>query len=418
VRAPATTRLLVGGLGALSLLGYAAGMPWLVAGSPLPHIPHIALFSALFVIYLLATWIVLARAAVDPLLLGLVLGFGLLFRMSLLGSPVVLSSDLYRYLWDGRVQWTGISPYRYPPAAPELAPLRDETVYAHINRPAKPTVYPPGAQAVFTLLAGVAPDSITAWRAFLLASDIVTGALLLALLRRMDVAPTAVIVYAWSPLVVFEGVQAGHVDLLVIPLVLAALLWRQAGSSMRAGVALGGAVLLKLYPVVLVPAWWRSRDWRFPAAVAATVALGYLPHAAGVGLGALGFLPEYLGRAEDHNVGLRALLTYPFGLAGDVGRAVVMGLLFVLMAAVLFAIGRTRSSKGAFSTGRLAARVPLALRPPLGSGMAPSSIPRKAGCAGQPALETRPARPARYFRRGLRRRLRAGCLVGRSVRAS
>jgi hypothetical protein len=341
VRKQACAWLLVGGLGSLSLLGYAAGVPWLVAASAQPHLAYIGLFGALFVTYVLATWLTLRRPTGGPRLVGLVLGLGLLFRVSLLGTPVLLSSDLYRYLWDGRVQWAGISPYRYAPAAPELAPLRDEAIHPHINRPAKPTVYPPGGQAVFALVVRVVPDSIHAWRVFLLASEVLTVGLLLALLRRMGVPAAAVIVYAWSPLVVFEGVQAGHLDLAMIPLVLAALLWRQAGASVRAGVALGGAVLLKLYPIVLVPAWWRRRDWRFPAAVVATVALGYLPHAAAVGLGALGFLPEYLGRAEDHNIGLRALLTYPLGLGGEVGRAVVMALLFALMAAVLVGIGRT-----------------------------------------------------------------------------
>jgi alpha-1,6-mannosyltransferase len=349
----------------VSLLGYAAGVPWLVAASPRPHVAHIGLFGALFLVYLLATWIVLRRASGGPPLVGLVLGLGFLFRLSLLGTPVVLSSDLYRYLWDGRVQWAGISPYRYAPAAPELAPLRDEDVYPHINRPGKPTVYPPGAQAVFAFVAGALLDSVPAWRALLLTCDAATAGLLLALLRRMGAPLAAVIVYAWSPLVVFEGVQAGHLDLAMIPLVLAALLWRQAGSSVCAGIALGGAVLIKLYPVVLLPAWWRPRDWRFPATVVATVALGYLPHAATVGLGALGFLPEYLGRAEDHNVGLRALLTYPLGLAGEVGRAVVMALLFALMAAVLIGIGRLKGDGAAAMTraGTLAVGAYLLLVP-------------------------------------------------------
>src|SRR5205807_103021 len=171
----------------------------------------------------------------------------------------------------------------------------------------------------------------------LLASEVVTVGLLLALLRRAGVTPAVVIVYAWSPLVVFEGVQAGHVDLAMIPLVLAALAVRQRGSSVRAGIALGAAVLVKLYPLILLPAWWRPRDWRFPAAVAATVVLGYLPHAANVGLGVIGFLPEYLGRVEDHNIGLRALMTYPFGLTGDlVGHERAEADVVVLDAAQVF----------------------------------------------------------------------------------
>src|SRR5437016_568886 len=113
----------------------------------------------------------------------------------------------------GRVLWAGPSPDRYPPTAAELVPLRDETIHPRINRPTKPTVYPPGAQAAFALVALVSPNNLPAWRVFLLSSEILTMGLLLVLLQRAGVTQAAVIVYAWSPLVVFEGVQAGHVDL-------------------------------------------------------------------------------------------------------------------------------------------------------------------------------------------------------------
>ena len=363
-------RVLVGALGAASLLGYGLGFPRLVSASPWTHVAYIGVFGGLFLLYVLAVAMVLRWRPDDRLLLGLVLAFALLFRLSLLGSPVVLSSDVYRYLWDGRVQWAGISPYRYPPTAAELVPLRDETIHPRINRPTKPTVYPPGAQAAFALVALVSPNNLPAWRVFLLSSEILTMGLLLVLLQRAGVTQAAVIVYAWSPLVVFEGVQAGHVDLAMIPLVLAALACRQRGSSVRAGIALGAAVLVKLYPLILLPAWWRPRDWRFPAAVAATVVLGYLPHAANVGLGVIGFLPEYLGRVEDHNIGLRALLTYPFGLTGDLARVVAMALLFSLMAGILAWIGRTNGGNaagmtraGALAVGTYLLLVPTSMHP-------------------------------------------------------
>ncbi len=323
-------RVLVGALGAASLLGYGLGFPRLVSASPRTHVAYIGVFGGLFLLYVLAVAMVLRWRPDDRVLLGLVLAFALLFRLSLLGSPVVLSSDVYRYLWDGRVQWAGISPYRYPPTAAELVPLRDETIHPRINRPTKPTVYPPGAQAAFALVALVSPNNLPAWRVFLLSSEILTMGLLLVLLQRAGVTQAAVIVYAWSPLVVFEGVQAGHVDLAMIPLVLAALACRQRGSSVRAGIALGAAVLVKLYPLILLPAWWRPRDWRFPAAVAATVVR----------------------------------------LTGDLARGGAMALLFSLMAGILAWIGRTNggnaagmTSAGALAVGTYLLLVPTSMHP-------------------------------------------------------
>ena len=51
-------------------------------------------------------------------------------RFIFIGSePAVLSDDVYRYLWDGKVQTEGVNPYRYPPANRELSHLRDKEIY-------------------------------------------------------------------------------------------------------------------------------------------------------------------------------------------------------------------------------------------------------------------------------------------------
>ncbi|MGH7377175.1 MAG: glycosyltransferase 87 family protein [Candidatus Methylomirabilales bacterium] len=363
-------RPILGGLGLLSLLGYAIGFPWVARAGARALGAYVGLFLGLFVLYLLAAWVVLRRPPADRVSLGMILGFGLLFRLVVLPSPVLLSSDLYRYLWDGRVQWAGINPYRYAPAAEELAPLRDAVIYPQINRPTKRTVYPPGAEASFALVAGVAPNSILAWRLFLLGCEVATAVLLLPLLRRMAVPAAGVLLYAWAPLAVFEGVQAGHVDVALLPAMLLALRWRQEGRATRAGLALGVAVLMKLYPAVLLLAWWRRGEWRFPLACAAAVAAGYLPYLVGVGTGVVGFLPEYFGSGEDFNVGLRFFLTEGIGLGGEVARGVAMVLLFgVLMLVLLFiARGRTEDASGVFRAGMAAAAayvilVPTAMHP-------------------------------------------------------
>src|SRR5262245_42611126 len=71
-------------------------------------------------------------------------------RLALVCVEPYLSTDIYRYVWDGRVQAAGINPYRYVPSAPELAHLRDAVIYPNINRAGYAvTIYPPMAQAIF-----------------------------------------------------------------------------------------------------------------------------------------------------------------------------------------------------------------------------------------------------------------------------
>ena len=98
------------------------------------------------------------------------LGFGIVMRAMLLFAPPH-SSDIYRYVWDGRVQAHGINPYRYIPADPALARLRDADIYSNINRREfAPTIYPPAAQAVFFAVSRLS-ESVTMMKAAMLAVE-------------------------------------------------------------------------------------------------------------------------------------------------------------------------------------------------------------------------------------------------------
>jgi hypothetical protein len=260
----------------------------------------------------------------------------------MLPTGVVLSSDLYRYFWDGRVQRAGINPYRYPPEAPALTELRDAEIHPRINRPWAHTVYPPGAQILFAGLALAAPDRIWALRVMLTACDLIAMLALVTLLRRVGLPEGRVTVYAWAPLPIFEFAQAGHIDAVVIPLVLGALLAMGDRRPGLAGGLLGGAALIKLYPVALLPVLWKKGDARFPLVFLATVVLGYFPYVWGVGWKVVGFLPEYFSRFEEFNIGLRALLTDGIGLTGIPARLLVSVLLALLLIGALVGLGRRR----------------------------------------------------------------------------
>jgi alpha-1,6-mannosyltransferase len=85
-----------------------------------------------------AVWAVAALAVVrgagERPALTVILATAILLRVGALTAPVYLSDDIFRYIWDGRVQAAGINPYRYIPTDTHLAPLRDEAIFPNINR--------------------------------------------------------------------------------------------------------------------------------------------------------------------------------------------------------------------------------------------------------------------------------------------
>lgn len=219
--------------------------------------------------------------------LRLLLGLALLFRLTLFFSPPSLSDDIYRYVWDGRVQRAGVNPYQYPPEAPELAFLRD-ALYPGINHKDIPTIYPPLAQLFFRLVCQVSP-TLGGMKAGLLLVEAGLILLLVRVLRQRRQDPRRVLLYAWNPLSVVEVAGSGHVDPLGICLLLLALYWLAQGRRSEAVWGLAGAFLSKLVPVLVLPVFWRHL--RPPAAGAPTTWSGgrrllpllWLPALAGLG---------------------------------------------------------------------------------------------------------------------------------------
>jgi hypothetical protein len=316
--------------------------------------------------------------------LYLILATAALARLLLVFAPPV-STDIYRYVWDGRVQAAGINPYRYRPADPEVAFLRDRQIFPRINRAASAvTIYPPVAQAIFLGVTRIS-ERVTVMKAAMVGAEAAAIAALLALLRRRGLPPTRVLFYAWHPLPLFEFAGSGHIDAAAIALMLLACLLADRHQPVAAGALLAAAVLVKFFPAVIAPALYRRWDWRLPAALLALVIALYLPYL-GVGRGVLGFLPGYL-QDEGLTSGDGFFLLNAIGLAGPLpawaSPAYVLTGLAVLAATALAVLLR-RNAVGTSmrsSLPRNGTAVSPGSAPPRNAAAValPSALPRNAG---------------------------------------
>jgi len=248
----------------------------------------------------------------------IVVGVAIALRLLLLTAPPILSSDIYRYVWDGRVQAAGINPYRYVPADPALAFLRDPVVYPQINRAGYArTIYPPLAEVVFAVTGRVS-DNVTGVRLVMLGFEAVGIICLLRLLPLAGLPRERILIYAWNPLALWSFANDGHVDAIAVGLLGLALLLRARHKDGWAGAALAGAVLAKFFPLVVAPAFLREGNfWRPALAALLVIGCGYALYSS-VGVHVLGFLPSY-GQEEGFVsgtgfwalAGLATLMTLP-----------------------------------------------------------------------------------------------------------
>ena len=362
------------------VLSYAAVARW----GDLAHRPLLALlFGLTWVVFVPAAWWVLraAKPGNEPARrrsLRLVVLLAGLLQLPGLFAGQHITNDAYRYVWDGRVQLAGISPYRYAPLDDHLARLRDPLLFpgltpeqksgvetlkklptdkrqlqvldtqdtrSRMNHDRVTTIYPPVAEAWFTAVALVTPWS---WGTH----GLQIGCALLSVgftfllgrwFTRRDQDPRRALLWGWCPVVVIEASIGAHADVLAAVLLGGAVIvltGSTRGRQVIGGFLLGLSIGAKLTPILLLPAFTylrrrrgKQRDVRAAVTALATTIATYVPHVIAAGTLVLGFLPGYLNEEGfDDGQGRYAVLGLVLPAQWRKPVAVLLGLALVAWA--------------------------------------------------------------------------------------
>lgn len=273
----------------------AAGLSWISndfsygsVESERPFLGFLVILAALFGIHL-AAWRVAAGMTRSRDVVIFVLGVATLMRLVLVFSHPIQEVDLYRYIWDGAVVGQGISPYSHSPEAviqasqaspkptsSELVQLQAilndrpglAEVLSRVHYPQYTTVYPPVSQAIFGVASWCTPTGsmltthVWVMKAFLVAFDLAVIVVLMRLLLVLGQPIGGSVLYAWSPLVLKEFANSGHLDSIAVLFTLVSVLClvlatRHASGSrvyrISSAITLALGVGAKLFPVVLAP---------------------------------------------------------------------------------------------------------------------------------------------------------------------
>ncbi len=259
---------------------------WFAWHSPLAGRPvwaFLILMTGAFVLHLWALKIAIGLKR-DRTALRWIILFGLGYRLLLLPSHPIQEVDIYRYMWDGLVAADGQNPYRFSPRdilyadtqdcgpeIEELVRIRDSsdaiaTTLSRVHFAHLTTIYPPVSQAVFAAAATATPLSTYVevrrfvTKFFIVLFDVLAMFGLLALLQHFRKPTGWLICYAWSPLILKEFANSGHLDAIAVGFtVWAVVFWSRALRQNSARLLSAAAVLLglgigaKLSPVVAVP---------------------------------------------------------------------------------------------------------------------------------------------------------------------
>lgn len=284
-----------------------------------------------------------------------IIGCWLLCSMILLGAYPGDSTDIFDYVFRGRMQALhGASPLAVPPDA-----FRNESFYRCLVWGNWVDAYGPlweyasgaVARAVPRVSSAQLGHYITGYRLLAVALTGVCGTLIMVIVRRRQpqYVAAALLAWFWNPLLLISTAIGAHNDGLMLVLILLAVLLYQRQHWLLGLLALGLAAHVKITALLLVPVfgvwlvtrrgWWRGMG----TSVAALVVLAPVSWLLYAPLGGWATLPRMLH--ERHILTYNSLANVAFGFLHvyrhwDVTvarQAVIRGatLLFVIIAAVL-----------------------------------------------------------------------------------
>jgi hypothetical protein len=341
-----------GAIISLSVVGWASG------GPPTGRIaPHLGLFAAAFMAYVGA---LAASRGLSRRGLLAALGLALAWRIVLVAGAPLLSDDIYRYVWEGRIQNHGGNPFSWDdrPDAERWLPLRDG-VWEGMNHRHMTAVYPPLFQLAARAVTGV-HDSVTAMKIFLVLCEIVTLGLLALLLKRRGLGGERLLVLAWSPLALTEIAGSGHNEAFGMLWLVAALLALELDRPLLSALAAAAGLMAKLLPGLLGVSWARRYRPVHLLAALGLVALLVWPYrdAGRTFFFSLSRLARYWRFNETLFAPLAGLLERVLVVLGRLGletemgsheAAVRAGVLITLSLALLLAWRRTEPVAAAFA---------------------------------------------------------------------
>lgn len=203
---------------------------------------------------------------------------------------LLYDDDVWRYLWDGHVWANSVDPFRFAPTDSRLdylaatnpsgmsgAPSPWQDIRDNINHAQVPTIYPPIAQLVFRLSHALAPGSVIVLKTILITFDLFTIFIVHLVLRTLGSPPAWLLLYAWNPLLVKVVGGSGHVDVLAGALLALTTYLLLKRAYLPAALALAGATLVKLAPLVLLPFLAKRIGWRRSLVVPLLILTAYLP---------------------------------------------------------------------------------------------------------------------------------------------
>lgn len=179
-------------------------------------------------------------------------------------EPGIISSDAYRYLYDGKMSAHHINPYQYKPADDAVSFLRYtdtarknvDSLYGHMQHKEFKTIYPPVSQYIFHAAYALGVGKFWPLRTLYLILEAIFLISLIGFSGDLRRSKTLVLAFwAFNPYIIFETYLAMHIDFVSMFFLWFGFVFFLRNRLLAFTVALAAAVLTKFIAAVALPAF-------------------------------------------------------------------------------------------------------------------------------------------------------------------
>ncbi len=215
-------------------------------------ISYTTVFIISSAIYLFISWYIF-KNEIRTKDVYLLIFFALLLRLSFISTTPIGSDDVYRYMWDGKIQSNGINPYLYIPIDEHLNSFHSDLLPAALNFKEMKTIYFPLSQWLFYTGYKLSGESVWGYKFLLFLFEMLTLAAIFLLIKKMKIDLKYSLLYALCPLSIFQfGIDA-HLDGFGLPLLLFSLFFYFDNKKILSAIFLGLSFSIKPVGLVIIP---------------------------------------------------------------------------------------------------------------------------------------------------------------------
>ena len=178
---------------------------------------------------------------------------GIIIRLSLVGMHAIGSDDIYRYIWDGKVQSNGINPYLYAPDDPHLTMLHSDFLPSKVNFPDMKSIYFPLSQWFFFAGYKIAGENVWGIKLLVLLSELLTIFSLFLLSKVKSIDPKFILIYVLCPLPILHFALDGHVDAFGLPLLILSIYFYLTEKKILSSILIGLSLSIKPVGLFIIP---------------------------------------------------------------------------------------------------------------------------------------------------------------------